>query len=306
MPVTDEHSTSFGRIFAMNFRLLALCLALPFAVRADYLEDLNHALQRLRSHQSYAWVMTLAPSVITPEGRIRTSALPDSSRAAGLDAGLERTTPQEASLRAAPLMAVTDKNVGSVITACATHFGADTSVRVVLRDGQAVAETDEGWFTLPEIEAALAAPPQRQRTPPSGVPIWNSFRVARGCAALRPPAEELLALLADSNPPMQVNSEIVATLSEQAAIRFLTDHDSIGMRSAAPQSASGDGSVTIWLKQGEVVKYEVRVGGSAFDQVGHERNVRLVKTTTFSQFDRAKVSVPKKALAKLAATARTP
>lgn len=288
----------------MNLRPLSLFLALPFVIRADYLEDLNGALQRLRSHQSYAWEMTLTPSMITPETTFRSSSTPDSSRAAGLDAGLERTTPQVVTLGAAPLTGVTDRDLGSVLTACATLSSRDTSVRVVLRDGQAVAETDDGWFTLAEIEALLAAPPQRRRTPPSGVPILISFRVARGCAALRLPAEELLALLADSNAPMQVNSEIVATLSEEAASRFLTDHDSIGMRSAAPQSASGDGSLTIWLKQGEVVKYEVRVAGTTPNQTGRERNVQLVKTTTFSQFDHANVSVPKKALAKLAAAGR--
>ncbi len=127
-------------------------------------------------------------------------------------------------------------------------------------------------------------------------------------AALHAPADELTALLADANPAMRVSGQLVATLSESTAKAFvhqLRDRDGYATTEQPPQSASG--SVTIWVKDGEIVKYEVRIDANvdSYTQrnvAGREHLVKFVKLTELSKFDQTMISIPAEAQPKLFAT----
>jgi hypothetical protein len=282
-------------------RLPVLSSLLPALAFADSAVELDQAVRRLQTHSSYAWEITVFPanvSVWESESKI-----PDPDSKSGVRSEID--------LVPAPIKGVTVVDQGSVLWASLDL--KDTLYRgwmaAVIRDGRGVAETSEGWLPTNAIERAIAAlppPPAEQQIP---FLKRHSLRTGRLMLALRPPAEELSALLAGSNPPMQAGKTIVATLTEATAKKFVFDHRyRDGDHPVKTNPVFAQGRLTIWLKDGEVVKYEVTVETDAWVESMRYGKMKepLTKTTTLSKFDRATVEIPTEALAKLESAGRDP
>lgn len=136
------------------------------------------------------------------------------------------------------------------------------------------------------------------------VAMAGVYHAGQFMISLVPPAEELRRLLAGANAPMQVGKTIVATLSEATAIKVVHDlrfREGPFAVDGAPSTA--EGAVTIWLKNGEVSKYEIVVRFDAASRsdssVVSTEPVKLVKTTSIQRFDVSPPKIPRDALAKL-------
>lgn len=276
--------------------LWSLLSALAFA---DSAVELDQAIRRLQTHSSYAWETTLFPATVSVwESE---SKIPDPDSKSGVRSQID--------LVPAPIRGATVIDQGSVLWASldlkeTLYRGWMTAV---IRNGQGVAETSEGWLLTSEIDrtiAALPPPPAEQQ-----IPFLKrlSLRTGRLMLSLRTPAEELSALLAGSNPPMQAGKAIVATLTEATAKQFVFDHRyRDGEHPMTTNPVSAQGRLTIWLKAGEVVKYEVTVETDAWVDSTRYGKLKepLTKTTTLDKFDRATVEIPAGAGVKLESAVR--
>jgi hypothetical protein len=319
-------------------RLFLLIVGLPLAAFADPVEDLNQAIQRFQGHHSYTWETIIEPSGKISNVPIQLSFYPPEPFTPSAAQPNPEYSPNRMRVNSVPIVGTTDKEQGTMLTTSTTtrissrsdrltgtiiEEGIPTILRAVIRGNQAVAELPSGWLNaqeigirvpgvLPSRRASPKLPPARTA---SSEPADQQSRVIPSNAvtyaahlliSLLPPAEELSALLADANTPRQVGKTIAVTLSAATAGKFVYDLRSReGSYAVNAEPSVAEGVVTIWLKSGEISKYEVTVQFVATSQrdsgpTSSGETVKLVKTTSIRRFDVAPATIPREALAKLA------
>ncbi len=288
---------------------LLLCVCLPLLLRADPVADLAQALDRLHHHASYSWETTITPASVS-------IVLSTITYANDLDPTGRRTvaqwTPQ-------PIVGRTDTAQGTLLTAnMSRRDGSEIPFRVLGKGDQHAYELAKEWLTSDEFDHRMVsekkypAPARITVSGPTGSPNnvggSSTFYTARLLRALRPPAAELDQLLTGAEPVMRQGKTLVVTLSPETAADFvysLRHRDSYATSEARPSFA--EGSLTINLKEGEIVSYDVKIDAdigshqnSAYK--GREHSITLKKNTKLSKFDRTKLDVPAAAEQKLAAS----
>lgn len=206
----------------------------------------------------------------------------------------------------APIQGVTEHGVATVISASldrSDEWKTEGRLRAILVDQKhGVVETTVDWQTAAEVAGALsAAALARDKT----LREEYALRTGRLLLSLSTPTDELASLLADAQPAMRFENALVATLSDATARSFvfaLRYRNGANAIEAMPDYA--EGRVKIWLRNGDLIQYEVVVNTTALaarDQQTRkaETNLRITKLTTLSNFDRASVKIPRKAEAKL-------
>lgn len=284
--------------------LLATTASSALAASGDLVSDLSGALVRLNERRSYAWETTIEPAVISVL-RVTEPASPSTSS----DASSAASPLTRSDLAPVPIVGLTDKTAGTLLTAAISATDEGLTMRSVHVGAQAVAETPDGWLDAGELDLLLTRDPRGHAT----VGVRNHrisktafYYTGRLQVALRPPAEELSRLLADANPPMQIGRTLVATLSAATAKQFLHELRFREGPHAAPASpVSAEGRITIWLKQDDIVRYEVVIEGDVRSHPdsatkGREHRVQLTKITTLDRFNQAKVALPPDALRAMA------
>lgn len=271
--------------------LLASVMVIATAPAAtDPLVELSSALKRLRAHDTYAWETTLGPGHVATY--VSTTLVADEVYPKGAPAV------KNVKWIPAVIRGTTDRRLGTAIEAPVSRNPEfSVALHVITREGRSVVRLYDTWMTAAEMEKRYAGkPPLPVSLPASALELrngsWSALHTARVEFALRAPADELDFLLEGSNPPMQMGPTLVATLKEETAKKFLhelRDREGPGISDVPARRANG--AMTIWLKEGEVVKYEVAITGTFPD-----RDAELKKITTLSQFDQASVEMPRAAL----------
>jgi hypothetical protein len=309
---------------------IAICLALGFvtiarAATSDLGAHLSAALARLDSHQTYAWETSIAPASLLRETvptfnldhqRPNGSVLSNDSTRYDVD-----LSPVHTMERTVPISGVTDVRTRS--TLITWDFDAVTvgrknvfeafTMHVVSRPDGRVVEMPDGWREQAEVErvaakdaaffadkAALRSLPQRDSRK-----LGHGF-VGRFLASLHNPAEELRLLLADASAPKGSENTVVCALTEKTSLALWRDlrfRDGAYSSDVLPVSAKG--SVAITIRNNEITQYEVTLDGEmaapadASAVKSQTQTIHLVKTTTLSKFDRARVDIPAAAVAML-------
>lgn len=286
----------------MTFHWTPLLTLLSLPILAPAAEDpvvvVDAALKRLHASDSYAWETTFEPCQIATH--FTAIDVPDEMGRQGA------SIPTNIKWISAVIKGATDRKLGTTIEAPVTRFlDSRAAVHVVTQHGRSVADVLESWLTPGKMEERFAALPPRSPLGANAslfelkMGFWSVLHTARVLFALRTPAEELDFLLLGSHPPMQMGPTLVATLREETAKKILfelRDRHGPGAPQVPPLQASG--SVTLWLKNGEIAKYEVAIRGTF-----PERESVLKKTTTLLKFDRANVRIPRAALQAIEQTA---
>lgn len=173
---------------------------------------------------------------------------------------------------------------------CLSQELNDQTVEAVVKGDKCAVKTDEGWKLPDEVGQGAQGG-------------FNPARmIGRLAATMKKPAEEVLNL-ADKTKALSAGDAgvLAGDLTEEGAKDVLL----MGRRGrpggnppAAPKDAKG--SVKFWLKDGALVKYEVRVQGKV--TTGQDQQEReIVRTTTVELKDvgTTKVTVPEEAKKKL-------
>lgn len=240
---------------------------------ADPAEDLAAALRRLEVAANYAWDTTVDPSPVSAE-RIENSPELKGSGAKSV-------------MASQPIFAVSDRRMGTVYTS--SRYGTHLAVRAVTNGRSALIERNGDWLAQEETERQIALLPTPMRLADS-----RPLTLGRYMLALKPPAEELAALLADANPAMHTGKTLTATLSEATAKRFVHElRFRDGMNPAPTPPSFAEGSIEFWIEAGWLTKYVVTLQTEApRPHSTREYPLLLIKTTTLKGFNRTPVRLP--------------
>jgi hypothetical protein len=161
--------------------------------------------------------------------------------------------------------------------------GGDQSMDAVLKGGKGVLKLEEGWKLISEV-----ATNSDQGDAPR--------IVARILQGLRVPAEEAAELAAKAKDLKSTNGVYSGDLTLDAIKEMMR----FGRRSGGDSLEVKDakGSVTFWLKDGSLSKYEYTVQGSVTIN-GDEHEGTLKDTVQIKDVGTTKVTVPEEAAKKL-------
>ena len=171
-----------------------------------------------------------------------------------------------------------------------SSFQDNTSIG--LSKGKKVAvKTDEGWKTAEELGDG------------NGGFDMNVF-MARRMQNLKTPADEVQDVISKTGELKKDGDVISGDLTKEGAESLLTA--GFGRRGGAggagganrPAPKDAKGSVKIWLKDGAVAKYEVKVSGKV-DRQGEETQMERTTTTELKDVGTTKIEVPDDAKKKL-------
>jgi hypothetical protein len=166
-----------------------------------------------------------------------------------------------------------------------THLKVSTGdnlTQAVLKgDKAAVSNSDGSWQSLPELDAA------------EGAARFKAMAVRN----FKAPAAQAAELAAGTKALAKDGEAWAGELTEDAAGTLLA----FGRKPVAgdPLSVSNArGSVKFWLKDGALVKYEIKVSGKVSFN-GNERDTERTLTTEIKDVGATKVEVPEEAKKKL-------
>ena len=158
----------------------------------------------------------------------------------------------------------------------------DNLTQAVLKgDKAAVSNSDGGWQSLAELDSG------------EGAARFKAMAVRN----FKAPAAQAAELATGSKELVKDGEAWVGELTEEAAGTLL----SFGRRPGAsdgPTVSNAKGSVKFWLKDGALVKYEIKVSGKmSFN--GNDRDVDRTMTTEIKDVGATKLEVPEEAKKKL-------
>jgi hypothetical protein len=230
-------------------------------------------------------------------------------------------SPVRSMQRAVPISGVTDVRTRSTLITwdfAPINVGGENlsdafTMRVVSRPDGRVVEMPDGWREQAEVEriAAKTATVFGDKAALRSLPQRESFNfrygiMGRFLVSLRNPAEELRFLLADASAPKGSENTLVCALTEKTSLALWRD---LRFREGAYSSdvlpVSAKGSVAITTRNNEITQYEVTLDGEVAAPANtsapksETQTIHLVKTTTLSKFDRARVDIPAAAVAML-------
>jgi hypothetical protein len=158
----------------------------------------------------------------------------------------------------------------------------DSPTQAVLKGDQAaVSNSDGGWQSLAELDTG------------EGAARFKAMAVRN----FKAPAAQAAELATGAKELVKDGETWAGELTEESAGALLT----FGRRAGAndgPTVSNAKGSVKFWLRDGALVKYEVKVSGKVSFN-GNEREVERTMTTEIKDVGATKVDVPEEAKKKL-------
>lgn len=163
-------------------------------------------------------------------------------------------------------------------------FQDNTSIGVA-KEKKVAVKTDEGWKTAEELGDG------------GGQPDFNVF-MARRMQNLKAPAAEIQDIISKTAELKKDGDVISGNLTTEGAQSMLTF--GFGRRNGGNRPAPKDakGTVKIWLKDGQITKYETKVSGKV-EFGGEERDTERNSTTEIKDVGNTKVELPDDAKKKL-------
>jgi len=155
----------------------------------------------------------------------------------------------------------------------------DTTTEAVLKGDKAAVKVDGAWKTLAEVVADEQGP--------------GRF-LGRRLQNYKAPAAEVEEIVAKSGELKADAGVIAGNLTEDGAKALL----SMGSRAGGTPPANAKGSVKFWLKDGALVKYEVKVQGTV-SFGGNDRDIDRTTTVEIKDVGTTKLDVPEDAKKKL-------
>jgi hypothetical protein len=160
----------------------------------------------------------------------------------------------------------------------------DNATLVVIQGAKvAIKSPDQGWQTADEAAQADGGAPGPLRF------------IARMAKDFKVPAAEASNLVAQATNLVAGTNGVSGALTEDAVKTFLTFRRG---GNGAPPVANAKGSVTFWLADGKLVKYESHVSGK-ININGEDRDIDRTSTTEIKDVGATKIEVPEAAKKKL-------
>ena len=146
-----------------------------------------------------------------------------------------------------------------------TMTRGETTVQAVLKNGKGAIKTDEGW-----ISAAEAVANEDRQNP--------ARFAARQLPTYKIPSVEIVDLAEKTKELKSEGDSLRGDLTEEGAKALM----SLGRGGAAgansPTYSNAKGSVTFWIKDGSLSKYQIKVQGTV-SMNGNDREVDRTTTT---------------------------
>ena len=159
---------------------------------------------------------------------------------------------------------------------------SDIQVEVCMKGDKGAAKALEGWQTFDEVAA------------PGGAPA----AIVRYLKSYQTPAAQVAALAGKVKELKETDGAISGELKEEAVKEMLLMGGRRREGQEPPKTADTKGSVTFWIKDGALTKYELKVQGKV---TAGDRENEINRTTTIEIKDvgTTKIAVPDEAKQKL-------
>ncbi len=160
----------------------------------------------------------------------------------------------------------------------------------VMKGEKGVVKTDSGWHTAEELRAAAQG----------GGGGGGAMRTA-ALLRTRPPAEDAGKMVDKTQGLKVVDGAIVGDLTEAGAKELLAfgRGGRAGGQNQPPEAKNAKGSVTYWLKDGQIAKMQVKLSGTMTTRNGEDRDIARTTTYEIKDIGTTKVDAPAEAKAKL-------
>lgn len=161
----------------------------------------------------------------------------------------------------------------------------NNTIEAVIKGEKGAVKTDEGWKVASELEA------------PGGGNRGGMFQ--RMLLTTKAPAVEVADLAKKVKELKKEDDILSGDLTEAGATELMTMGRRNRPNAVAPKDAKG--SVKVWIKDGMVQKYILKVEGKvAFGQDQQERNIERISTTEIKDVGTTKMEIPAEATKKVA------
>ena len=157
--------------------------------------------------------------------------------------------------------------------------GRDGTFLIVRQGEKVVAETQDGWQSASELENAEG---------------FGRF-LGRMMRNLRLPAAEAEQLALGAESLAESDGAITGKLKQETVKEMLSFR---GRGGDGPEVSDASGSVKLWIKDGQLVKYEYKLKG-VMTFGGQDRDIDRTTTVEVKEVGSAKVEIPEGAKAKL-------
>jgi hypothetical protein len=182
------------------------------------------------------------------------------------------------------------------LTQVSSTFQDNTSVGYV-KGTKVVVKTDSGWKSSDELDAGGGG---------GGGGFDPSTFMVRRLQGVKAPAAELQEILAKAGELKKDGDVISGELTKEGAESMLTSGFGFGGRRGGggpggaqrPPPKDAKATLKIWLKDGNIAKYETKVTGK-MDFQGEERDIERTSTTEVKDVGTTKIEVPDEAKKKL-------
>ena len=161
----------------------------------------------------------------------------------------------------------------------------DNVLEAVMQEGKGVLNSAAGWQTFEEIAAGNASVPNPARS------------LARMLQNYKLPAGQAEDLLNKTKTLKKVEGAYQGEMTEAGATDLLTFRGPAGT-GAGPSATNALGGVRFWLKDGLLIKYQVRVQGTVHFN-GTDRAVDRTTTVEIKDVGATKITVPEAAKKKM-------
>ena len=174
-----------------------------------------------------------------------------------------------------------------------TQVNNEQTTEVAMKGTNGVVTTEEGWKSQTELPA-----PQR-----GGAAGGNRGALAgRFLLNSRTPTETLTNLVEKVKELKKGEDDLIVsarTLTAEGEIFFGTFFSEVAADQVVLTTTDAKGSLKVWLKGGQLVKYQIAVSGK-MNFNGNERDIDRTTTVEIKDVDKTNVEVPDDAKKKIA------
>ncbi len=200
-----------------------------------------------------------------------------------------------AQFNAGPTTGRTEKNGFTFLT----QQNNDQTTEVVLKSTNGVVKTEEGWKTAAEL-------PVPARGGAAGTGSNRSLMAGRFLLGTKTPADFLGDLLGKVKEMKKGDGDFIAgTVSEEGAKELLTFRRRPGGNDPAPTPTNAKAILKVWLKGGQLAKYELAVSGKMTFNA-NERDIDRTTTVEIKDVGQTRVEPHDDAKKKLTEPAKEP
>jgi len=245
-----------------NILLTAMMLAAGSLLAADLKDEVTGAAKKLADSDSYSWKQTTEGG-----GGGRNGG--GGRRGGGFGGG-----PMEGKIQKDGLIFLT-------ITR------GDNTQEVVLKGKKGAAKTEDGWKSLEELASDDGG----------GGGGRGPAMMARMLQNIKAPAVALQDTIGNVKEFTKTDDGYTGDLTEEGAKTLLTFGPRRGGGNG-PEISGAKGSLTVWVKDGLVSKYQVKVQGT-FSRDGNDTEVKRTTTTEIKDVGATKITPPDEAMKKI-------